>query len=153
MSLNIYCADCHTAFWSLVNFRWQSVACISWVNICHLFKENVRISFISCVVSWLVKIQKLFPFEVLAVWRNLWKCNGNKLERGIQISKHHVLIKRQISILNLNMQKSKWDGAEEPTINHFYKIGNLYWISNRPQKLPVILLCDIYPLGPDSCIV
>ena len=37
----------------------------------------------------------------------------------------NVSIKRQISVLNLNMPKPKWDDADETTINDFYKIGNI----------------------------
>ena len=28
-------------------------------------------------------------------------------------------------IRNLNMPKTKWDGAEDPTINNFYTIDNI----------------------------
>ena len=35
-----------------------------------------------------------------------------------------LLIKCQIFFLNLNMPKTKWDGAEEPTLNNFLKIGS-----------------------------
>ena len=63
----------------------------------------------------------------------------NTLERDFQISRHHLIIfienvciKRQvmqISILNLNMPKSTWDDADEPTTNNFIKIGNRqFWI-------------------------
>ena len=37
--------------------------------------------------------------------------------------------KCQISIWNLKMPKIKWDGAEEATINNFYKIDyRKFWI-------------------------
>ena len=34
----------------------------------------------------------------------------------------NALIKCHIFVLNLNMPKTKWDGAEEPTINNFFNI-------------------------------
>ena len=33
----------------------------------------------------------------------------------------NALIKCQIFVLNLNMPKTKWDGAEKPTIDNFFK--------------------------------
>ena len=36
-------------------------------------------------------------------------------------------IKCQIFVLNLNMPKTKWDDAEEPTINNFFKIDSRHF--------------------------
>ena len=36
-----------------------------------------------------------------------------------------LLIKYLIFVLNLNMPKTKWEGAEDPTINHFFKIVSI----------------------------
>ena len=36
----------------------------------------------------------------------------------------NALIKCQIFVLNINIPKTKWDGAEEPTINKFFKINS-----------------------------
>ena len=33
-------------------------------------------------------------------------------------------MKCQIFVLNLTMPKTKWDGAEEPTIRNFYEIDS-----------------------------
>ena len=56
---------------------------------------------------------------------------GNK-SSSIALLRNHAIVfienvwnKLQISILNLNIPTSKWDDAAEPTINHFYKIGNI----------------------------
>ena len=52
----------------------------------------------------------------------------------------NVWIKRQISILNLNVPRSMWDYAEEPTFTIFYKIGtdsfeNAFLSANRPKAV------------------
>ena len=36
--------------------------------------------------------------------------------------KSNVLIKYQIFVLNFNIPKTKWEGAEDPTINNFLKL-------------------------------
>ena len=41
-----------------------------------------------------------------------------------------MLNKRQISILNLNMPKSKWNDAEGRTIHNFYQICNILFYIN-----------------------
>ena len=71
----------------------------------------------------------------------------------------NIWIKRQISTLNLNMSKFKWDRVEEHTIDNFYKsdkCNRSFWIwslkcGNRPQYhtsnrswLYYILLVDIW---------
>ena len=45
----------------------------------------------------------------------------------------NYLIKCRIFILNLNVPKTKWDGAEEPTINHFYKTDNRNEVISRQR--------------------
>ena len=48
-------------------------------------------------------------------------------------------MKCHLSALTLNIPKLKWDGADEPTINHFYKVtlmtDNFVYVlrANRPQ--------------------
>ena len=57
--------------------------------------------------------------------------SGNK-PSSVVLHQNHVVssifrkawIKCQILIRNLNMPKTKWDGAKEPTINNFYTIYN-----------------------------
>ena len=43
-------------------------------------------------------------------------------DQAIIIFIEMLLIKCQILIPNLNMPKTKWGGAEEPIINHFFTI-------------------------------
>ena len=57
--------------------------------------------------------------------------SGNK-PSSVALHQNHAIILIEmfnkcqsfIIILNLKMPKIKWDGAEELTINHFYKIDN-----------------------------
>ena len=52
------------------------------------------------------------------------KCQISTLNLKIPKFRRDALIKCQIFVLNLNMSKTKWDGAEEPTINNFFKIDS-----------------------------
>ena len=56
--------------------------------------------------------------------------SGNKpspvaqYQQSCNIIQRNALIKCQICIINLNLPKPKWGGAEDPTIKNFYKIDN-----------------------------
>ena len=62
----------------------------------------------------------------------------------------NALIKSQILILNLNVSKTEWDGAEEPTINNFYTITALFYINESRQiySLAISVLGGSY--GPPA---